>query len=207
MDRVQLLDQRQRRGFVLPHQRAFGDQRAADAPGNRRRHRGITQVQFRSLHGGFAGGDVGSGLPRGGPGVVVVLAADGVAFDQLGVTLFLQPGLERIGLGLAQRGVGAVQVGLERRRVDAEQHIALFHVAAFAKGPLQHHAGHAGTDFGNARRGNPPAQFAADRQRAGFDGFDAHGGWRRLFFGVRGAVARAQRQRQCDQAEPGKQIL
>ncbi|MNE71503.1 hypothetical protein D3C80_1673830 [compost metagenome] len=146
-------------------------------------------------------------MPRGGPGVVVVLAADGVAFDQLGVALFLQPGLERIGLGLAQRGVGAVQVGLERRRVDAEQHIAFFHVAAFAKGSLQHHTGHTGTDFGNARRGNPPAQFAADGQRASLDGFDPDGGRRCLFFGVRGAVACAQRRRQCHKAEPGKQIL
>ncbi|MNE90873.1 hypothetical protein D3C80_1884220 [compost metagenome] len=89
MDRVQLLDQRQWGGFILAHQCAFGDEGTADAPGNRRGDGGITKVQFRPLDGGFAGGDIGSGLPRGGPGVVVVLATDGVAFDQLGVTLFL----------------------------------------------------------------------------------------------------------------------
>ena len=63
VNRVQLLNQRQRRGFVLPDQRAFGDQRATDAPGNRRGDGGVTEVQFRPLHGGLVGGDVGGGLP------------------------------------------------------------------------------------------------------------------------------------------------
>lgn len=167
VNRVQLLDQGQRRGFVLPDQRAFGDQRAADAPGNRRGDGGVTQVQFRPLHRGLVGGDVGGCLAYRRPGVVVVLAADGIAFDQLGIALLLQARLEGIGLGLAQRGLGAVQVSLERCRVDAKQHVALFHVAAFTEGPLQHHAGHPGADFGDARRGNAPAQFAADRQWPG----------------------------------------
>jgi hypothetical protein len=90
VDRVQLLDQRQWRGFVLPDQRAFGDQRAADAPGNRRGDGGVAEVQLRALHRGFVGGDIGGGLPHGGAGVVVVLAADGLVVDQLGVALLLQ---------------------------------------------------------------------------------------------------------------------
>ncbi|MNL16898.1 hypothetical protein D3C87_1379620 [compost metagenome] len=207
MDRVQLLNQRQWRGFVLAHQRAFGDQRTTDAPGNRRGDGGVAEVQFCPVDSGFVGGDIGGGVPNGDPGVVVVLAADGIAFDQLGVSLFQQLGLKRIGLGLAQRGFGAVQVSLERRRVDAEQHIALFHVTAFTEGALQDHARHAGTHFGHARCGNPPAQFAADGQWPRFDGLDANRGQRRLFLGVRGLVTRAQCQRQCNQAEPGKQIL
>ncbi|MNL25964.1 hypothetical protein D3C87_1474680 [compost metagenome] len=101
MNRVELLDQGQWRGFVLPDQGAFGDQRAADAPGNRRGDGGVAQVQFRPLHRGLVGGDVGRGLAYGRPGVVVVLAADGIAFDQLGVTVLLQARLEGIGLGFA----------------------------------------------------------------------------------------------------------
>ena len=100
--RLQLLDQRQWCGFVLPNQRAFSDQRPANTPGNRRGHRGVTQVQFGPLYCGLIGGYIGSRLPDAGPGVVVILAADGVAFDQLAVTLLLQACLEGIGLGLAQ---------------------------------------------------------------------------------------------------------
>ncbi|MCY1311793.1 hypothetical protein D9M70_621420 [compost metagenome] len=121
----------------------------------------------------------------------------------MGVSLFQQLGLKRIGLGLAQRGFGAVQVSLERCRVDAEQYIAFFHVGAFVESPLQDDARHPRAHFGDARCGNSSAQFAADRQRPGFDGFDANTGQWRLFFGCRSLVARAQRQCQCDQAEPG----
>ncbi|MNV18889.1 hypothetical protein D3C71_1097290 [compost metagenome] len=207
MNRVQLLNQRQGRGFVLSDQCAFGDQCATDTPGNRRGDRGVTEVQPGAFHRRLVAGDVGSGLPGVGPGVVVVLAADGLVVDQPGVALFLQSGLERVGFSLAQRGFGAVQVSLERRRVDAEQHFALFHVTAFTEGALQDNASHPGTHFGHARCGNPPAQFTADGQWPRFDGLDANRGQRRLFLGIRGLVTRAQCQRQCNQAEPGKQIL
>ncbi len=191
----------------LPDHCAFGDQRAADASGNRRGDSGVAKVQPGAFDRRLAGGHVGGGLPGVGPGIVVVLAADGLVVDQLGVALLLQFRLERVGLGLAQYRLGAIEIRLERCRIDPEQHLALFHVAALAKGPLQHHAGDAGTHLGHARRGNAPGQFAADRQRSGFDGFDANAGQWRLFFGDRSLVARAQRQRQCNQAEPGKQFL
>lgn len=207
VDRVQLLYQRQRRGFVLPHQRAFGHQGATDAPGDRCGNGGVPQVERCPVHRGLVGGDVGRRLSHGSARVVVVLAADGLVVDQLGVALRLQSGLVRIGLGLAQCRFGAFQVGLERGRVDAKQHIAFLHVAAFAEGALQHHAGHAGPHFSDAWRHDPSAQFTADRQRSGFDGFDANGGQRCLFFGVGGLVAGAQRQRQRYKTEPGKRIF
>ncbi|MNP59889.1 hypothetical protein D3C76_1549210 [compost metagenome] len=100
-----------------------------------------------------------------------------------------------------------VQIGLERRRIDAEQQLAFFHVTSFAEGALQDDASDTGAYLRNTRRGNAPAQFAADRQRPRFDGFHANAGQWRLFFGDRGFVARAQRQRQCHKAEPGKQIV
>ncbi|MNZ70153.1 hypothetical protein D3C78_884780 [compost metagenome] len=167
MDRVQLLDHRQGRAFVLPHQCTLGHQRPANAPGDRRGDGGITQVQPGQRDSGLAGGNVGGGLQGIGPCVVVVLGADGLVRDQAGVALLLKSGLEGIGLGLAQCGLGTVQVGLERCRVDAKQHLALFHIAAFAEGALQNHTGDPGAHFGDTRSGNPPAQFAADRQRAG----------------------------------------
>ena len=162
MDRVQLLDNRQRRGFVLADQRAFGHQGAANAPGNRCGHGGIAQVQPGTLDGGLVGGHFGVGLAQGGAGVVVLLAADGVAFDQLAVALFLQARLERIGLGLAQVGLGTVQVGLERRRVNTEQHVALLDVVAFVEHPLHDHPGDPGAYFGDTRCGDAPAQFAGN---------------------------------------------
>ncbi len=151
MDRVQLLDGRQRGGLVLPDQRAFGDLGAADTAGDRRGHSGVTEVQASPLQGCFGFGHCSVGLQEAGFGVVVFLAADGLVIDQLAVALLLQARLVQGRLGLGQGGAGAVMVGLERRRVDQEQYIALFDVAAFAVHPLEHHASDPRAHFGGAR--------------------------------------------------------
>ncbi|MNQ59629.1 hypothetical protein D3C85_738840 [compost metagenome] len=183
MDRVQLLNEGQWGGLVMAYQRALGDQRPADAPGDRCGNGGVTQVQACPLQGRLGRGHLGFGLLRGGAGVVMVLAADRVDADQLAVALILQAGLEVIGLGLGQAGPGAVVIGLERRRVDAEQDIALFHVAAFAKHLLQHHAGHPCADFGNARGENATIELGADGQGLHLDGFHGDLDLRRLLLG------------------------
>jgi hypothetical protein len=48
-----LLDRRQRRGFAPADQRPFGDQRAANAAENRRRHLGVVKVELGSCQRGL----------------------------------------------------------------------------------------------------------------------------------------------------------
>lgn len=126
VNRIELLNQRQWRGFVLPDQGAFSHQRPTNTPGNRRSDGGVTQAEFRPLDRSLVGGNVSGSLSGRGAGVVVVLSADGLVADQLRVTLLLQFRLKRIGLGFAQCGFGAVEVSFERCRVDAEQHLTFF---------------------------------------------------------------------------------
>ncbi|MNJ63040.1 hypothetical protein D3C77_589060 [compost metagenome] len=135
----------------------------------------------------------------------MLLAADRVDRNQLGVALVLQARLKARGLGLGQVGAGAVVVGLERCRVDAKQHVALFHVAALTVHPLEHHPGHPRAHLGNAWRQDAPRQLGADGQGLLVHGFDADGGLGGLFFGGRLAVAAGQGQAQQQQGRQGTQ--
>src|SRR5690606_24564742 len=72
---------------------------------------------------------------------------------------------------LRQRGLGGAERGLQRRRIDQEQHLAFLHVAAFlVHAPLQH-ARHARTHVGAAEAGQAATDLAGQRQvgRRGFD--------------------------------------
>ncbi|MNZ36049.1 hypothetical protein D3C78_534600 [compost metagenome] len=124
----------------------------------------------------------------------MVLAANRVDGDQFAIALILQACLIAIGLGLGQGGAGAVIVGLERSRVDFEQDIALFDIAAFTVHPLEHDPGHAGTDFGSSRGENAAIELSADGQRLDGYGFDTDAAGRRFFFIDGAVIAGAQRQ-------------
>ncbi|MNE33093.1 hypothetical protein D3C80_1267400 [compost metagenome] len=190
MDRVQLLDGRQRGGLALADQCAFSDQGTADTAGNRCRYGGVTEVQAGAFQGSLGGGHFGIGLQEAGLGVVIFLAADSLVVDQFAVALLLQTRLVQGGLGLCQGGAGAVMISFQWRWVDQEQHIALFDVTAFAVHPLEHHARDPRAHFGGARRQDAAAEFAADGQWLQLQGFYPHlrcGG----FFVLLGAVATA----------------
>ncbi|MNG13008.1 hypothetical protein D3C84_966590 [compost metagenome] len=125
----------------------------------------------------------------------MVLAADGVDGDQFAVALILQARLVACGLGLGQGCAGAVVIRLERRRVDAEQHVALFDVAALTVHALEHHAGHTGADLGGTRGEDTAIELGADGQRLDFHRLDADGAGRCLLFFEGAVIARAQGQR------------
>ena len=128
-------------------------------------------------------------------GVVVFLSADGVAVDQRGVSLTLQPGLQGQRFGFAQGGQCAVQIGFERRGVNQEQDIALFDLAAFFIHTLENNAGHPGAHLGHARGHDASAQFVIDRQRGGGDDFGSHLDQGRFLFSVGGLAT--PREGQC----------
>lgn len=163
VDRVQLLDHRQRGAFVLADQCAFSHQ--------------------RPLHGGLAGDDGYRGLAGIGASVIVFLGADGIGLDQFRVTLLLQYRLQSDGLGLAQLGFGTVQVGLERGRIDAKEDFALLDVTTLAEGALQYHALDTGSHLRATRGGDALAELTVNRQGLALNGFDAYAGQGcRLFF-------------------------
>jgi hypothetical protein len=96
--RVELLDGSQVRRFALADQGALGDQGAADAAGDRRRRRGVLEVEPGP-------GQRGLGLLVARRCLVIFLLADGLDFEQR---------LEAVeaGGGAGQVGFGGGQVGL-----------------------------------------------------------------------------------------------
>ena len=192
LNRVQLLDARQRCHFTLANQGTFGDQRTTDTPGNWRCHGGIAQIQFCPLHSGLVGGDFGLCLQRLRAGIVVVLTAHGIAVDQGAVTLVLQFCLEGKCLGFAQCCLRAVQIGLQWRRINNKQHVPLFDFAAFFESALEDDTRHPRADLRDTRRNHAATQFVIDRQRLRDDDFSADLDHRRLFFSGRSFTAGTQ---------------
>ncbi|KAG1245169.1 hypothetical protein G6F65_021378 [Rhizopus arrhizus] len=102
VDGVQLLHRGHLRGGGGFDQRAFGDQRLADAARDGRGDVGIAQVDGRVVLRGLGGRHGGVGLAERRHGVVVFLLADGVGLDQRGVAVGQQLGAEQIRLRLLQ---------------------------------------------------------------------------------------------------------
>jgi hypothetical protein len=127
-----------------------------------------------------AGGDVGAGLSLRSQRVVVVLAADGVAGNQLLEARRLQRLGAHVGLGAQQRGLGACQAGLVRRRIDLEQALAFTHVGAFAELALEHDAVHARAHLRHAQGIHTAGQFDGHGHARGTRGRDGDGRGRQL---------------------------
>ena len=165
--RIDLLDHRQRRRLALADQRAFGDEGAADAARDRRRHRRVAEVDLRALQACLGRRDVGLGGLLRRDGVDVVLLADRVGFDQRLVALGLRRRLRQVGLGARDRRLDRRDLALQRRRVDLEQQLAGLDVAAFDEHALQQDARHARAHLGDARGLEPAGQLGdqADRLR------------------------------------------
>ena len=165
-----MLDHGQLRCFGLTHQRAFGHQRLAYAPGNRRRHARVVKVDAGGFHRCLARGQIGLGLLAAGHHADVLLLAHGVGLHQRLVACGLGAGLGEVGLGLGQAGLRALKAGPIQRRVNLEQRLACLDLAAFAKQPLQHHAIDAGTHLRHTRRAHPARQFGLQSH-----GLQSHG--------------------------------
>ena len=159
IDRIDLLDHGQRRGFALADQRAFGDQRLADAARDGRRDLGIAQADIGGAHTGRARGDIGQRLFISGLGIDEILLADGIGFDQGLVAFELGLGLRQIGLRARQCGTRALRRGFIGSGIDAVQGLAGLDVAAFAVQAFEQDAGAAGAHLGHARSFDAAWQF------------------------------------------------
>ena len=177
---VHLLDQRHLGRLALPDQRAFGDERAADAAGDRRAHGGVIDVELRGLHGGLGGGDIGLRLLHcrlcGDPFGL----ADGLGGDQRLVARQRGLGLREVGFGLGLGGGGAVERGAVRRGVQLVERLAGLDLGAFGEQALLDDAGDAGPHLRGAPGFEAARQLGADRDRLRLRGDHADGGRRRL---------------------------
>jgi hypothetical protein len=165
--RVDLVDRGEQGGLAVADQRALGDLLLAGAAGDRRGDVGIAEVDACGLHACLRRLHRGGAGALGGQGVVQV----GLRHVTLGRQFAHARSGDLVvgvgGPGLGQRGLGCVQRGLQRGRVDLEQQLALLDVGAFVIGALEQHAGHAGAHVGAAVGREPADQVAGQRRALG----------------------------------------
>ncbi len=87
VDRIDLLDRRQQRGFALTDQRPLGDFLLARPSGDRGRHRGITQIDSSGFNIGFRLLHRSRGRPLARFSVVQIGPGHQAARDQLTIAL------------------------------------------------------------------------------------------------------------------------
>jgi len=193
IDRIQLLHDCQRILVVRRHQRAFGDQRAADAARDRGGDGRVRQIESgrfqcraRSGDRGARSGHIGRCQPLCRLQVVEFLLADRIRLDQCLVAVDACGGLREVGLGARQPGFGLADIRLRAvvgcligRGIDLEQRLAGAYLAALAEDAPLHDAADTGADFGRAHGLDPPRQFADVRYLFGLDRDHRHHRWRR----------------------------
>ena len=98
-------------GLTLPDKGAFGDQCTTNAPGDRGRYSGITQIDAGSLNIGFGNCNIRFGLFLSRNCVGILLLAHRIGFYQRLVTFGQSSGLRYVGLGTGLTGFGAGRHG------------------------------------------------------------------------------------------------
>lgn len=199
-------DQGGEQGLPGVDQVAGGDLGAADATVDRRGDPGEAQVQARRVQLRLGRGDRRLGFLGGGGAGVGEFRGDRVAGAQAFAALgFVDaPRLGRA--GLLQLGFEALDLGLERARVDLEQQVAFLHQCAFMEGHAVDVARHPRAQLHRLRGLQAAGEFVPLVQRL-FDDFgDADLGRRHALGGFRGLAAGAQDQygRECEGVAPGE---
>ena len=152
---------------------------------DRRLDGGIVELGLRVGDRGIVGGDLRGQLLHGGAlGVGLLLGRE---FAELGVALQVQVGIGEVGLVLRLLGLGLVEGGLVRPRIDLDQKITLLYQLAFLEGDLVDLAVDAGPHLHGieALNGTKPGQI--DREVGLLDrrNGDANGIARRFLRGSR----------------------
>ena len=129
---VDLVDGGEQRGIALPDQRAFGDLLLARAPADGRTHGGITQVYARRIHRRPAREPRGGCRAFRGERVVEVCLRNELLRRQRARAFRRGVRVGVVGVCGRERSFGLAKRGLQRRRIDHEEQLALRHVAAFS---------------------------------------------------------------------------
>ena len=173
IDGVELLDRGEVRGFALSDQRAFGDERAADASADRRLDRGVVEVEPGARDVGAPRGDIGAGLMQRSDGGLVLRLRHRPRGDQRLLTLGVLGFLIQHGDRLGERGLGGVEFDFVVRGIEVVEHLAGADFAALLERAGDHDARHAGAHVGDAGRRDAARQLAHVRARRRLQRHDA----------------------------------
>ena len=113
---------------------AAGDHGFGDTPVNGRGHVGEGQVQLGGVEGRLRRRDIRLGGLGGGVEPVELALGDGLLGDQALSAVRVGPTERRVGARLQHLRHGAIDLGLERARVDLEQELAFADVRPFRQG-------------------------------------------------------------------------
>ncbi len=173
IDRVQPLDRGQGGGLAWGDQGALGDAGDADAARDRRGDGGPAQVDASGVRRRVLLFDRGRRLPPGGLGVVIVLLADPVNLDQVGVAFRLEAGGGQVGFGAGDLRLGLVVGGLERGWVDPVKHLAGLDLAPLGERAGDDDASDLRADVRDFIGSGAARQLAGPRDRLGLQSHHA----------------------------------
>ena len=177
VDRIELLDGREMRGFVLADQRPLGHESSPDSPGDRRPHGRIVEVQLGASDGRLLCRDFGLRLTLRRQSKFVLR----LRRRRSRSAGFLSCSSWRVGLCQSCLSLGQCRAALCRvrpgtSRIDAVEHGARLDQAALLEGSLEDDAAHARADLGDPNGRDPAWQFLGQGDAPRRDGDDANFG-------------------------------
>lgn len=164
-NRVERADRGQQAGLAGRDQRTGRQRRAVGPAADRRLDRRVVEIDPGGLDGGFRGGHLRFRLGERGNGIVEILFADGVLFDEALIALRLGLRAGHRSFRLPQSRDGAVIGRLVGRRIDLVERRTFGDFAPLGEQALLNDAGHLGTHLGRLRRDDPTGKLRGYRHR------------------------------------------
>ncbi len=140
---------------------------------------------------------MGFGLLERGLGTVVLLGADGLALEKVFAALRFRAGKLEGGLGVFERGLGNLVVGLVASVVQLVERLARCDEGALGEEALLDDAVHLRTYFGDEERSRSAWELAGDDDFLALDFGHGDGGSWPLHGGWIGGFLRAAAGEQC----------
>ncbi len=153
---VDPLNYRQRLGLVAGNQRAHGEQRTPDAPGDRRGNAGELQVDVGGLQLRAALLDRCGSLTRGGGGIDIILQRHRLRLGQRLQPLGPDAGCLGIGHGTVEVGVRLCGRRPIQPWIDFVERLPCPHHRAFGEEPAADDAGDLRANLGHLEGSDPP---------------------------------------------------
>ena len=154
--------------------------RARNAAVDRRAHFGEFEIEPRRFERRRRRADVVAGRARIRRQLIEILLRNHVLRDQALAAVVVRCRQRRLRTRAAQLGTEAVDLGLERTRIDPEQQLAFLDARAFGELHRVDESADARTDLDAVDRLQTPAEFFPIAQRLGDHAGDRHrgSGWR-----------------------------
>ena len=191
IDRIELLNRGDMGRRILTDQRAFGDERAADAAADRRANAGVFQIEFGARDVGFACRDVRLGLADIGDRHIQLRLCRRAARRQYLHALGVLPFVVQHRGSFSEGGFHGIDIDFERPGIELVKNVAGFDVTALLEIAIDDDTGHARAHLGDPGRREAPGQLAdhCQRRRLQLDNADLRDCRTVLAAGSRGTFA------------------